>query len=156
MGSANINDRSQKGNGDSEIALVVEDEDMIDSRMNGKSYRVSRFATTLRRRLYKGLLPLYLLTMPLIEVKNTLDSSQYAQSARSTTSCILHRPLIRVNLAQQKTTQWLIPCHASWKKCGMALHTAIPRSLGWSRSEPRMEPKSIPLAEKSSSQSPLT
>ena len=51
-GSANINDRlmcgepkfwfsdkiarSQKGNGDSEIALVVDDTDMIDSRMNGE------------------------------------------------------------------------------------------------------------------------
>lgn len=55
MGSANINDRSQKGNGDSEIVLVVEDEDMVNSKMNGKPYQVSRFATSLRRRLYKGL-----------------------------------------------------------------------------------------------------
>jgi len=67
MGSANINDRSQKGNGDSEIALVVEDEDMINSKMNGKPYQVSRFATTLRRRLYKGLSLLWLLNFPLIE-----------------------------------------------------------------------------------------
>jgi phospholipase D1/2 len=36
MGSANINDRSQKGDGDSEIALVVEDLDQIESRMNGQ------------------------------------------------------------------------------------------------------------------------
>jgi phospholipase D1/2 len=36
MGSANFNDRSQKGDGDSEIALVVEDRDMIDSKMDGK------------------------------------------------------------------------------------------------------------------------
>jgi phosphatidylserine/phosphatidylglycerophosphate/cardiolipin synthase-like enzyme len=36
MGSANINDRSQKGNGDSEIALVVEDTDLLESKMNGK------------------------------------------------------------------------------------------------------------------------
>ena len=61
MGSANINDRSQKGSGDSEIVLVVEDEDIIDSKMDGNSYQVSRFATTLRRRLYKGLLPFRLL-----------------------------------------------------------------------------------------------
>ena len=67
MGSANINDRSQKGNGDSEIVLVVEDEDMVDSKMNGEPYQVSRFATTLRRRLYKGLSPIRLLNMPLIE-----------------------------------------------------------------------------------------
>ena len=36
MGSANFNDRSQRGDGDSEIALVVEDTDMIPSRMNGQ------------------------------------------------------------------------------------------------------------------------
>ncbi|EMD31720.1 hypothetical protein CERSUDRAFT_100185 [Gelatoporia subvermispora B] len=34
MGSANINDRSQKGDGDSEIALVIEDDDIIDSQMD--------------------------------------------------------------------------------------------------------------------------
>jgi phosphatidylserine/phosphatidylglycerophosphate/cardiolipin synthase-like enzyme len=36
MGSANFNDRSQRGDGDSEIALVVEDTDMIPSRMDGR------------------------------------------------------------------------------------------------------------------------
>ncbi|KAJ7610187.1 hypothetical protein FB45DRAFT_337033 [Roridomyces roridus] len=53
MGSANLNDRSQKGDGDSEIALVVEDEDMIDSTMDGRPYQVSRFAATLRRKLFR-------------------------------------------------------------------------------------------------------
>ncbi|KAF8169373.1 hypothetical protein BJ912DRAFT_181903 [Pholiota molesta] len=53
IGSANINDRSQKGDGDSEIALVVEDDDMINSTMDGEQYPVSRFAATLRRQLYK-------------------------------------------------------------------------------------------------------
>jgi len=53
MGSANINDRSQRGDGDSEICLVVEDQDMIDATMGGEPYRVSRFAATLRRKLYR-------------------------------------------------------------------------------------------------------
>ncbi|EKM74848.1 hypothetical protein AGABI1DRAFT_132820 [Agaricus bisporus var. burnettii JB137-S8] len=53
MGSANINDRSQKGDGDSEICLVVEDTDMIQSTMNGEPYDVSRFASSLRRKLYR-------------------------------------------------------------------------------------------------------
>ncbi|KAH8813952.1 phospholipase D/nuclease [Flagelloscypha sp. PMI_526] len=53
MGSANINDRSQKGDGDSEIALVVEDHDMVDSTMDGKPYQVARFAASLRRKLYR-------------------------------------------------------------------------------------------------------
>lgn len=54
MGSANINDRSQKGDGDSEIALVVEDGDMVDSTMDGEPYQVSRFAASLRRKLFRG------------------------------------------------------------------------------------------------------
>ncbi|KAF7311749.1 Phospholipase [Mycena indigotica] len=60
MGSANINDRSQKGDGDSEIALVVEDADMVDATMNGQPYPVARFAASLRRKLFRehlGLIP---------------------------------------------------------------------------------------------------
>lgn len=60
MGSANLNDRSQKGDGDSEIALVVEDEDMIRTTMNGRPYMAARFAATLRRKLFRehlGLIP---------------------------------------------------------------------------------------------------
>jgi phospholipase D1/2 len=53
MGSANLNDRSQKGNGDSEIALVVEDDDMIETTMDGRPYAAARFAATLRRRLFR-------------------------------------------------------------------------------------------------------
>ena len=34
--------------------MVVEDEDMIDSRMNGQRYRAGRFAASLRRKLYRG------------------------------------------------------------------------------------------------------
>ncbi|KAF8530716.1 phospholipase D [Gautieria morchelliformis] len=60
MGSANLNDRSQKGDGDSEIALVVEDTDEIESRMDGRRHLATRFAATLRRKLYRehlGLIP---------------------------------------------------------------------------------------------------
>jgi phospholipase D1/2 len=39
MGSANLNDRSQCGDRDSEIALITEDKDMIPSRMNGQPVR---------------------------------------------------------------------------------------------------------------------
>ena len=53
MGSANLNDRSQVGDHDSEIALVVEDNDQIKTTMDGKPYMASRFAATLRRQLYK-------------------------------------------------------------------------------------------------------
>ncbi|KAJ3482521.1 hypothetical protein NLI96_g6930 [Meripilus lineatus] len=65
MGSANINDRSQKGDGDSEIALVVDDEDWVESTMDGQHFMVGRFATSLRRKLYRehlGLIPPQLCT----------------------------------------------------------------------------------------------
>ncbi|KAI8066534.1 hypothetical protein BC940DRAFT_302391 [Gongronella butleri] len=52
-GSANLNDRSQLGNRDSEIAVVVEDTDMVTSRMDGKEYQAGRYALTLRMHLYK-------------------------------------------------------------------------------------------------------
>lgn len=42
-----------KGDGDSEIALVVEDEDFIQSAMDGHPYRAARFAATLRRKLFR-------------------------------------------------------------------------------------------------------
>jgi phospholipase D1/2 len=54
MGSANINDRSQQGDRDSEIALVVEDTDMVTTTMDGKPYMAARFAASLRRKLYRG------------------------------------------------------------------------------------------------------
>ncbi|KAI0451555.1 phospholipase [Xylaria acuta] len=52
-GSANLNDRSQLGNHDSEIAVVIEDQDLVDSTMDGRPYQASRFATSLRRQLWR-------------------------------------------------------------------------------------------------------
>jgi phospholipase D1/2 len=59
-GSANLNDRSQLGYHDSEIAAVIEDPTPIDSVLNNQPYLASRFATSLRRQLFRkhlGLLP---------------------------------------------------------------------------------------------------
>ncbi|GJE90640.1 phospholipase D [Phanerochaete sordida] len=78
MGSANINDRSQKGDGDSEIAMVVEDEDMFETYMDGQKYMASRFAATLRRKLYKehlGLIPPQLCEGPNEEVTSFMRPS---------------------------------------------------------------------------------
>ncbi|KAI1739603.1 phospholipase [Xylaria scruposa] len=52
-GSANLNDRSQLGTHDSEIAVVIEDQDLVDSMMDGNPYQASRFATSLRRQLWR-------------------------------------------------------------------------------------------------------
>ncbi|KAJ5239252.1 hypothetical protein N7468_003871 [Penicillium chermesinum] len=60
IGSANLNDRSQLGDHDSEIALIVEDFTPVHSTMNGNPFTVSRFASSLRRQLFRkhlGLLP---------------------------------------------------------------------------------------------------
>ncbi|KAL5340373.1 hypothetical protein BJX70DRAFT_125022 [Aspergillus crustosus] len=59
-GSSNINDRSQLGYHDSELAIVIEDQDFIDSTMDGAPYKAGRHAATLRRQLWRehlGLLP---------------------------------------------------------------------------------------------------
>lgn len=60
IGSANLNDRSQLGSHDSEIALIIQDPTAVESTMDGQPYTVSRFAASLRRHLCKkhlGLLP---------------------------------------------------------------------------------------------------
>eukprot|EP01087_Luapelamoeba_hula_P008735 TRINITY_DN2206_c0_g1_i1.p1 TRINITY_DN2206_c0_g1~~TRINITY_DN2206_c0_g1_i1.p1 ORF type:complete len:1114 (+),score=189.00 TRINITY_DN2206_c0_g1_i1:58-3399(+) len=56
IGSANINDRSMRGTRDSEICIYVEtpEEHCITATMNGKPYKVSPFAHTLRRSLWEG------------------------------------------------------------------------------------------------------
>ena len=53
IGSANINERSQRGDRDSELACVVQDTDMLESTMAGNPYPVARFAHTLRLRLMR-------------------------------------------------------------------------------------------------------
>jgi len=59
-GSANLNDRSQLGTHDSEIAVVIEDPTPVKSAMAGQPFVASRFAASLRRQLFRkhlGLLP---------------------------------------------------------------------------------------------------
>lgn len=59
-GSANLNDRSQLGDHDSEIAVIIEDFTPVQSSMNGQPWTASRFAASLRRELFRkhlGLLP---------------------------------------------------------------------------------------------------
>jgi phospholipase D1/2 len=52
-GSANLNDRSQLGDHDSEIAILIEDDEQIDSYMAGQPYRAARFAAQLRRFIFR-------------------------------------------------------------------------------------------------------
>ncbi|KRT80725.1 hypothetical protein AMK59_5302 [Oryctes borbonicus] len=52
-GSANINDRSLIGKRDSEIAILIEDEEFEDGVMNGNAFPCGRFAGSLRKFLFK-------------------------------------------------------------------------------------------------------
>ncbi|KAI8171349.1 Phospholipase D1 [Colletotrichum sp. SAR 10_86] len=60
VGSANLNDRSQLGTHDSEIAVIIEDPTPVESEMAGRPYTASKFAASLRRQIFRkhlGLLP---------------------------------------------------------------------------------------------------
>ena len=66
-GSANLNDRSQLGTHDSEIALLIQDPTPLQSTMNGQPWQAAYFAATLRRQLFRkhlGLIPVQDFTRP--------------------------------------------------------------------------------------------
>jgi len=78
IGSANINDRSMSGNRDSEIAVMIEDMEMIDSKMNGHLFQVGKFSHYLRCHLMKehlGLLESKEYKVSAINVEDPLDTS---------------------------------------------------------------------------------
>ena len=52
IGSANINDRSFLGSRDSEMGVVLEDQEFVNSKMDGKPWRAGRFAHSLRLSLW--------------------------------------------------------------------------------------------------------
>ncbi|KAJ7527416.1 hypothetical protein O6H91_16G053700 [Diphasiastrum complanatum] len=52
IGSANINDRSLLGSRDSEIAVILEDTEYLESVMNCKTWKAGRFAHSLRKSLW--------------------------------------------------------------------------------------------------------
>lgn len=52
-GSANINDRSLIGKRDSEIAVIITDEEFEEGKMNGEPFPTGVYAGQLRRFLFK-------------------------------------------------------------------------------------------------------
>ncbi|XP_066514900.1 phospholipase D2 [Hoplias malabaricus] len=56
IGSANINDRSMLGSRDSELAILVEDEERVPSRMNGEEYEAGPLTLALRKECFRVLL----------------------------------------------------------------------------------------------------
>lgn len=53
IGSANINERSQRGLRDSEIAVCVRDTEVVNSTMAGKPFKAAKYAHNLRLRLMR-------------------------------------------------------------------------------------------------------
>jgi phospholipase D1/2 len=53
VGSANLNDRSQLGYHDSEIAILINDPTPVQTTINGQPFVASRFASSLRRQLFR-------------------------------------------------------------------------------------------------------
>uniref|UniRef100_A0A7S3NN57 Phospholipase n=1 Tax=Euplotes crassus TaxID=5936 RepID=A0A7S3NN57_EUPCR len=51
MGSANINDRSMLGSRDSEVCLLVQDTDTVESTMGGEDFEVGRLVQDFRKKL---------------------------------------------------------------------------------------------------------
>ncbi|XP_062392373.1 phospholipase D2 isoform X1 [Sardina pilchardus] len=56
IGSANINDRSMLGSRDSELAILVEDEERVPSLMNGEEYEAGPLTLALRKECFRVLL----------------------------------------------------------------------------------------------------
>ncbi|XP_017975443.1 PREDICTED: phospholipase D zeta 1 [Theobroma cacao] len=59
IGSANINDRSLLGSRDSEIAVLIEDKELVDSQMGGNPWKAGKFALSLRLSLWSEHLGLH-------------------------------------------------------------------------------------------------
>ncbi|XP_030843642.1 phospholipase D1 [Strongylocentrotus purpuratus] len=53
LGSANINDRSMLGSRDSELAVLIEDTEMVGSVMDGERYMAGKFALQFRQQLFR-------------------------------------------------------------------------------------------------------
>ncbi|KAM3163069.1 Phospholipase [Lachancea thermotolerans] len=53
IGSANVNERSMLGNRDSEVAALIRDTDLVETRMGDQPYLAGRFAWELRQRLMR-------------------------------------------------------------------------------------------------------
>ncbi|XP_042891431.1 phospholipase D1-like isoform X5 [Penaeus japonicus] len=76
-GSANINDRSLKGNRDSEVCLVLEDHEFVQGVMNGQSYQCGVFAGSMRKYLFSEHLGIADDESPVIDVTDPVSDSFY-------------------------------------------------------------------------------
>ncbi|KAK0555630.1 Phospholipase D1 [Tilletia horrida] len=85
IGSANINERSQLGSRDSELAVVVRDTELVDGKMAGQPYKVGPFAHSLRLRLMREHLGL---DVDELEERELHEQDRTADTMESSTSSL--------------------------------------------------------------------
>ncbi|KAK9512055.1 hypothetical protein O3M35_000566 [Rhynocoris fuscipes] len=83
-GSANINDRSLIGKRDSEVAVVIEDEEFKEGQMNGERYFSGKLCGSLRRYLFREHLGLLGSPYPRINVTDPISAEFYHGVWRAT------------------------------------------------------------------------
>uniref|UniRef100_A0AAY4EYC6 Phospholipase n=1 Tax=Denticeps clupeoides TaxID=299321 RepID=A0AAY4EYC6_9TELE len=77
IGSANINDRSMLGSRDSEVAVIYEDIETVQSLMDGEEYQAGKFGLQLRLECFSMILGAN--TDPSIEVKDPISDQFYKE-----------------------------------------------------------------------------
>ncbi|KAM6970672.1 phospholipase D2 [Aplochiton taeniatus] len=82
IGSANINDRSMLGSRDSELAVLVEDEERVPSIMDGQEYQAGPLTLALRRQCFRVLLGAD--TNPTINIDDPISDSFFFLAWNST------------------------------------------------------------------------
>lgn len=96
IGSANINDRSMLGERDSEIAVIVEDVDMVDGKMNDHPWQVGKFSHNLRCHLHKEHLGLMNAESQEVSVEDPLlDSFITGMSEQANQNMIIYDRVFR-------------------------------------------------------------
>ncbi|KAJ0979908.1 hypothetical protein J5N97_015382 [Dioscorea zingiberensis] len=115
IGSANINDRSLLGSRDSEIGVLIEDKEFVNSFMNGKPWLAGKFALSLRLSLWSEHLGLRLGEASVISdpVVDATYKEMWVAAAKTNTmiyqdvfSCVPN-DLIHSRVAlRQSTTYW--------------------------------------------------
>ncbi|KAL8553907.1 hypothetical protein ACS0TY_002247 [Phlomoides rotata] len=112
IGSSNINDRSLLGSRDSEIAVVIEDKEFVDSFMGGNPWNAGNFSFSLRLSLWAEHLGLSAEEVHLIKDPITYNDfwSDIAKSNtniyQETFSCIPNDTIHTRSALRQSMSQW--------------------------------------------------
>eukprot|EP01117_Protostelium_nocturnum_P008862 TRINITY_DN3176_c0_g1_i5.p1 TRINITY_DN3176_c0_g1~~TRINITY_DN3176_c0_g1_i5.p1 ORF type:complete len:374 (+),score=84.44 TRINITY_DN3176_c0_g1_i5:898-2019(+) len=114
ISSANINDRSLRGDGDSEIGALVDDTSVVDSIMDGEPFKAAKFAFELRKQLWQEHLGLADSECSLIDdpiSPGSIEYWKYVSSANTEvyTNAFPHLPSNHITTLQQLSSASLEP-----------------------------------------------